>query len=374
MFIQKFKALAQTVGIATIGLLMFYGAFALFANAGHAFGAAGAAPMLQSNPISTTVPAYVNYQGTLRDPEGNLLTGVHKMTFRIYKDVTDPLPEAVWMEEHSEVTVRNGHFSVMLGDLKPVPSEVFYSPDRFIGITIDPFDEMVPRQRFASVPYAFASDHAHNAGALGGKAPADYALLSQLTVLSDTVAAQRHTLDSANNGPQEVVYVAENGNVGINTKSPLAKVHMIANTLRMEFAGSWLDINTGGGRVGFVSPQPLHLFAGALHLDAPHVRVNGAAPVRILRFENVGNDANFNTGIPAVNYHCVAAGWSTRYDIEEDDAGINSVWTYVSGATWWARVSLRSHNDHENPDVDIVCFRTEFATWEGAPTWLDDPS
>jgi hypothetical protein len=373
MILNKLKLLAQTVGFVVMMLFILYGALSFFTNARLALGAARQSAALQTSPSNAVAPTFFNYQGVLRNPEGQPLSGVHKLTFRIYDDVTDPLPEALWMEEHAEVTVRNGQFSVLLGDLKPIPPELFAGPDRFIGITLAPFDEMMPRQRFASVPYAFASDYAGDAQALGGKAPGDYASLDALTTLSNTVVAGRNSLDSANGRTKEVVYVAENGNIGINTKSPATMVHMLINTLRLEFAGSWLDINTGGGWASFVSPGRLQLFAPIIQLDSPTVRVNNAAPVRILRYENVGNDAFFNMFIPANQYYCVAAGWSAKWDIQEGGSGTNAVWTYESSGTWWARAIFSSHNDHENPDVDIVCFRREFASWEGAPTWLNSP-
>jgi hypothetical protein len=375
MILNKLKLLAQTVGFVVMMLFILSGALSFFTNARLALGAAQQAAALQTSPSNALVPTFFNYQGTLRNPEGQPLSGVHKLTFRIYKNVTDPLPEALWMEEHAEVTVRNGQFSVLLGDLNPIPPELFASSDRFIGITLAPFDEMTPRQRFASVPYAVASDYAGDAQRLGGKAPGDYALLGALTTLSNTVAAGRNSLDSANGGAKEVVYVAENGNIGINTKSPATMIHMLVNTLRMEFAGSWLDINTGGGWASFVSPGRLQLFAPILHLDASSVRVNNAAPVRILRFENVGNNALFNTFVPANQYYCVAAGWSAKWDIDENGGGTNAVWTFETANMWHARVIFSSHSgDDENPDVDILCFRREFASWEGAPTWLNDPN
>jgi hypothetical protein len=373
MTLNKLRLFAQTIGFVTMMLFVLYGALSLFTNARLAFGAAQQAAALQTAPPDAVVPTFFNYQGTLRNPEGQPLTGIHKLTFRIYANVTDPLPEALWMEEHAEVTVRNGQFSVLLGDLNPIPPELFASPDRFIGITLAPFDEMTPRQRFASVPYAVASDYAGDAQALGGKAPEDYASFGALTTLSNTVAAGRNSLDGANGGAKEVVYVAENGRIGINTKSPATMLHMLANTLRLEFAGSWLDINTGGGWVSFVSPERLQLFSKILHLDAPSVRINNAAPVRILRYQKVGNDALFNTFVPANQYYCVAAGWSAKWDIQEGGSGINAVWTFENNGMWHARVTFSSHNDHENPDVDIVCFRREFASWEGASTSLNSP-
>jgi hypothetical protein len=98
-------------------------------------------------------------------------------------------------------------------------------------------------------------------------------------------------------------------------------------------------------------------------------------PVRIIRFQNIGNDANFNTGVSASTHHCVATGWSGYWDIQENDAGGNYVWTQVNTTlnTWFIRGSMRSHNNHESLDVDLVCFRTDLASFEGASRSLFDP-
>ncbi len=99
-------------------------------------------------------------------------------------------------------------------------------------------------------------------------------------------------------------------------------------------------------------------------------------PVRIIRYQNIGNDATLNTGIPSSTYHCVATGWAAHWDIQEHDAGNSYLWTQVQptlqGNRWFLRASFRSHNNHESPDVDIVCFPTDAATFTG-PTTLFDP-
>ncbi len=98
-------------------------------------------------------------------------------------------------------------------------------------------------------------------------------------------------------------------------------------------------------------------------------------PIRIIRFQNIGNDANVNTGIPSSNHHCVATGWAAQWDIQEDDAGNSYVWTQVQptiqGNRWFVRASFRSHNNHESPDVDVVCFPTDLATFQGSTTLFD---
>ena len=157
MFHNRFKLLTQTVLCTIAGLLLISGLFTVVQTVGSALGA----PLFQSNNSASSVPPLMNYQGVLRDPEGKPMSGAFKMTFRIYHDVTAPSTGAVWSESHDAVTVRDGVFNALLGNNVPIPAMIFSSPDVFIGVQVDPYDEMVPRQRFASVPYAAHADFAN---------------------------------------------------------------------------------------------------------------------------------------------------------------------------------------------------------------------
>lgn len=381
MLLKKFQNFAQTIGFIVLTLLVVEGAISIFRNADRALGA----PVESAQPAAVAqadakTPTYFNYQGILRDPEGNLISGVRKMTFRIYNNVTDPQAQAAWVEEHAEVTVRDGHFSVLLGNLTPIPPAMFRSADRFIGITVDPHDEMAPRQRFASVPYSLASEYAHDAATVNGQPAAAF-------------AAAGHTHDFLGvPGRAPSVTVAENGNVGVGINSPQANLHVVGvesnannaavkiqngpSTLFMD--GDEIDsnaqtllINTntnrnislaGTGRVGIGTTTP----AAALDVNG-NMRVKGASLVRIQRFENIGNDANFNSNISAIDYDCVITGWAAQFDFLENNTQTNMLWTYVNNTTntWWIRVVFPSHNTHENPDVDLLCFRREITSFTG---------
>jgi hypothetical protein len=381
MLLKKLQNFAQVVGFVVITLLVIYGIVGIFQNADRAFGApvevSQGAALLQTD---AKTPTYFNYQGILRDPEGNLISGVRKMTFRVYNSVTDPLAQAAWVEEHAEVTVRDGHFSVLLGNTTPIPPAMFRSADRFIGVTVDPHDEMVPRQRFASVPYSLASEYAHDAATVNGQPAAAF-------------AASGHTHDSlrAPNLPPSV-QVAENGYVGVGIGVPQANLHVVGvesngvnaavkiqsgpSTLMLD--GDEIDsnaqtllINTntnrnvslaGTGRVGIGTTTP----AAKLDVNG-EMRVKGQPLVRIRRFENIGNDANFNSTISAIDYDCVITGWAAQFDYLENNTQTNMLWTYVNNTTntWWVRVVFPSHNTHENPDVDVLCFRREITSYTG---------
>jgi len=170
MFLSKLKKLAETIGLACFALLAVYGLLGLVRGGPTAWAARSPAPAEAPHRSDgdtwdgATVPLVMNYQGTLHDAEGNPFTGYYTMTFRVYTDVIAPITSSIWSEQHLSVTVRGGRFNVLLGNVapisNPIPADLFNDPDRFVGVQVAGYDEMVPRQRFASVPYAFHAFHA----------------------------------------------------------------------------------------------------------------------------------------------------------------------------------------------------------------------
>lgn len=421
MFRQRFKLFVQALLCTIAGLLLLSGLFSTVQTVGTALGA----PLFQVNNPNP-VPIVMNYQGTLRDPEGKPLTGAFKMTFRIYNDVTAPASAAVWTEVHEGVTVRDGNFNALLGNNAPLPMALFKTADAFIGVQVDPYDEMVPRQRFATVPYAAHADFAHRLLAPGGQgqdalffSPSGQLVARQAL----TMTYNNQTLTLGTGGINSSSAFAINGssgqNVGVGTNNPQADLHVNGNKVRLQDNNTLLDLDANGGNVALSAPTSslylnskghtvvssglyngggnvllnpantgrvgVGLYEPQTTLDingATNVRgkltVNQVAPVRIIRFENVGNDADFDTEISELDYSCVAAGWSAAWRNNEINGvatpGVNMVWSYAKLSTWWLRVSFHSTSDNENPDVDLLCFRNEIVTWEGGPADLNDPN
>lgn len=119
---------------------------------------------------ATGINKQINFQGKLVDQNGlNVADGTYSIRLRIY---TDPSADAantcggnscVWEETQSSVSVSNGIFQVALGSVTALPGAVDFNSDSlYLGIKVQADNEMTPRIRFASVPYAF------NAGALNG--------------------------------------------------------------------------------------------------------------------------------------------------------------------------------------------------------------
>ncbi|MFQ5593144.1 MAG: hypothetical protein ACE5HA_03245 [Anaerolineae bacterium] len=124
-----------------------------------------AVPVVRAGPdlpaALADIPITFNYQGTLRLADGSLANGTYDITLKIYDQVTGGT--VLHSETLSGVPVRDGVFNVVLGDATPIGSNVFADAPRFVGITVAPDPEMVPRQRLHPVPWALSATNAVNA-------------------------------------------------------------------------------------------------------------------------------------------------------------------------------------------------------------------
>lgn len=98
----------------------------------------------------------ISYQGRLADVNGDPLTGVYNLEFRLY-DVPAggaPLWEELWTGGNS-VQVSDGLFNVMLGSLNPtLESAIDGREALFLGIMVGTDSEMIPRVQLGSVPFS----------------------------------------------------------------------------------------------------------------------------------------------------------------------------------------------------------------------------
>ena len=101
------------------------------------------------------VPSMINYQGKLTKADGTLFPDTptpYSLTFAIYSQSTGGLP--LWSEINTNVQVKKGLFSVLLGSVNNLPANIFDGTDRYFGVTVGTDAEMSPRQQIASVPFA----------------------------------------------------------------------------------------------------------------------------------------------------------------------------------------------------------------------------
>jgi len=102
------------------------------------------------------IPRLINYQGMLTTPAGNPVTdGQYNLTFKIYGSESGD--DSLWWEHHSGVQVTDGLFNVILGSISSISSSVFQDSLRYLGIQVETDLELTPRIRLTSVSYAYRS-------------------------------------------------------------------------------------------------------------------------------------------------------------------------------------------------------------------------
>jgi len=119
-------------------------------------GAAASAPQ-----AALTIPHTFSYQGTLRDANGDLMNGTVTLTIKLYATVTGG--SALHSESFTNVTVRTGLFSVVVGDAAAIAPTVFDNYPLYLGLSVNSDSEVLPRQRLHPVPYAMQANRAQSA-------------------------------------------------------------------------------------------------------------------------------------------------------------------------------------------------------------------
>ena len=135
------------------------------------------------------VPQIINYQGYLTyDNGGSVPDGDYLITFKIYAGLP---PMTVWNSDPQPVTVTDGSFTYELGTATPLPQGIFTADTLYwLGITVGSDNEIVPRTRLATVPYAYHSLYADTAGyasSAGGGGWTDDGTVVRLTTATDSI-------------------------------------------------------------------------------------------------------------------------------------------------------------------------------------------
>lgn len=145
------KRILRKRAILTIGLSVMLGLIALLGVS-----------RLQANELAiNAAPALINYQGHLRDINGNAFAGQAALKFTIYDAETGG--NNLWSETYLGVPVNAGNFAVKLGSTTPLSATIFSGAVRYLQLGVDLTNTdsnytNFPRQQFTSVPYAFQAD------------------------------------------------------------------------------------------------------------------------------------------------------------------------------------------------------------------------
>jgi hypothetical protein len=105
------------------------------------------------------VPNGITQQGRVLDSEGSPVTSEVAMTFTIYDDPVAAEEGNVLWAEVLNIQLDDGYFSARIGEDgdNAFPADLWDGSVRYLGIQIGTDDELAPRARLASVPYAFVA-------------------------------------------------------------------------------------------------------------------------------------------------------------------------------------------------------------------------
>jgi hypothetical protein len=201
------------------------------------------AALLTVPSIATAgVPTLMQYQGFLTDDSGEPLDTMVDMTFTIYDASTGS--GVVWTETQDTVTVNNGLFHVLLGSVNPISDTVFAETERWLGITVDPDPEIVPRTRLVTVPYAFRA--ATVDGARGGTLFGDVAIQSDLDVDGDLRVTGKATIGPGHTNTGTSAFVAGRNNTADSRGSTISGgEENLADSSYATVGGGYADTASG---------------------------------------------------------------------------------------------------------------------------------
>jgi len=168
---------------------------------------------------SADIPHLINYQGKLADNTGKPVTdGAYSVTFRIYD--AESAGTLLW-EETQSVSIQRGIFSVLLGGVTALnlAFDVPYWLEIKVGTEV-----MSPRQRMASVGYAFTAQNATLAQ--------DATTIGTVGISATPVANKLLPLDSNAKIPSAVLpfKVYDSGWFAVGRSSSYSKTHNLGTT------------------------------------------------------------------------------------------------------------------------------------------------
>jgi hypothetical protein len=140
-----------------------------------------------STPNTSFLPRLVRFGGTVKDLNGNPMTGGVGITFALYSEKTGGTP--LWLETQNANADRGGHYMVLLGSTKPegLPAELFTSEQaRWVGVQVSGQAEQ-PRVELVSAPYALKAGDAET---VGGLPPSAFMLAAPVDGKSTVTASE----------------------------------------------------------------------------------------------------------------------------------------------------------------------------------------
>ena len=207
--------------------------------------------LLSKNNIVYAANKTINYQATIFENSGDIIMDDdYAVVFKIYNQ--DSGGEAVWEEERM-VTVINGVFSVMLGEVNSF-DDIDFSEDIYLGVDFNNDGEMEPRKKIGASIYSLDSDKLDgldSSSFLRSDTSASLVATSSDTLLNLEQKGTGNLLDIKNNS-NTIFFLDAYGNLAIGTTSPtsLAKLDVYGNAI-LSGSDRYLNFGDTVGETGY---------------------------------------------------------------------------------------------------------------------------
>lgn len=170
----------------------------------------------------------ISYQGTLTDPAGNPINGTLPMQFALYGSSSGT--DLKWGPESQQVEVSNGLFHVLLGSVVPIdPADLYLFGNLYLDIIVNG-EPLTPREVLGSVLNAVDVSRVYLKNPNNEQASVQLGWaddVARIRVGGDGVGAS-NGFDIQTVGGLSLMRLLHNGNVGIGTTNPGAKLEIAA--------------------------------------------------------------------------------------------------------------------------------------------------
>ena len=218
---------------------------------------------------ASALPRLVRFGGTVKDLNGNPLTGVVGVTIALYSERTGG--GALWLETQNVTADRNGRYVALLGSTKPdgLPADLFTSVQaRWVGVQVSGQAEQ-PRVLLVSAPYALKAGDAETIGGLPpsafvlaapqtGRAATESAVTARAmsglipnvtgTGTTDFIPLWTNSTGKLGNSVMFQSGTGSTAKVGINTTTPAQKLEVDLGNLLVRGTGNF----TAAGNTAYV--------------------------------------------------------------------------------------------------------------------------
>lgn len=123
--------------------------------------------LYQNLHAQNEVPEQIRYNGTLTDSSNNLVEGTKTLRFRLYDSFSGG--SQLWVDTYSNVVIKSGAFSVILGESAALPSSL--SGEVYLQIEIEDdsdWEVLLPRLRVTGAVYSIVTQNSDNIGSCPG--------------------------------------------------------------------------------------------------------------------------------------------------------------------------------------------------------------